>query len=215
MGMEITPNQACPYCRRPLRKIPKRRTACPHCRNEIHVRGKQDILPETTLFTEEDARAITWFGTLGVTRSDFELHRQNLSMQFGQTAKLSDVLWTIMNASLTRTQDAEQLRQTYWNMARFLYEEGKNHLKLMQEAQKLALAGWQKNAEEGAIHWENTRLEVITAGGCDACNELDGVTFTIEEVLKGMPLPVKDCAYEQVKPGMPGWCRCCYGLRFV
>jgi hypothetical protein len=217
MPTEIAPNPICPYCRVLLRKVPKRKSLCPHCKKRIHVCEKQDLLPGISLFKEADARAIRWLGTLGVTRSDFDLYRQSQLKRSGHTSSLSDLAWGIMNESLTRTRDREQLRQIYWNMARFLYEEGKDHLKLMQEAQKWALAGWQNAARDGAIHWERTRLEVITAGAasCDACQILDGVAFTIEEVLGQMPLPVKNCSHEPAKPGGPGWCRCCYGLKFV
>lgn len=212
-----TQDENCPYCRQPLRKIPKRKALCPHCKKPIYVRPKQEIFPGASLFTERDARAIAWLAQLGVSRHGFELQRGILSKQFGKMAEPSDVVWTIMNRSLTHTRDKSELQATYLRMAEFLYQEGRDHLRLRQEAQKLALSDWQEKAEQGLIDWSRTRLQVITCGGasCEECEKLTGVEFTIEEVLSQMPLPVKNCTHEPVKPSTRGWCRCCYGLSFT
>lgn len=204
----------CPYCTRLLVRVPKRKALCPFCKNAICVRMKQDFFPESNLFKEEDARAIDWLEKLEVTRTAFESHRNYLSVQFGKTAKVSDVVWRIMNDSVTRVADKNKLGLIYWQMSRFLYEEGKDHLKVAREARKLLLAHWQEAANQGLIKWDRIQLQVITCGpaSCEECRKLDKALFTFKQVLEVMPLPVRDCSHDPVKPGLPGWCRCTYGL---
>ena len=213
-------DESCPYCRQPLRKVPKRRALCPHCKKAIYVRAKQNIIPSTTLFTERDARAITWLGQIEVSRDEVEAQREKLSRQFGQVVQLGDVFWQIMNDRVReamkkpRTDAAQQLPIFYRQMACFLYEEGRDHLRLSQEAQKWVLMAWQDQMEKELLARDLLRVQVITCGeqSCEECKKLAEAKFTIEEALEQMPLPVKNCTHDPVKPSARGWCRCCYGL---
>lgn len=209
----------CPYCRALLSKVPKRKASCPFCKNEIYVRAKQDIFPNRSLFTEEDARALDWLKRLQVSRRDFEAHREDLSKQFGFTAKATDVVWRIMNASLkplARTKDFHELKMMYLQMAQFVYDEGKDPLRMKQLAVKTEIAELRHSAKQGFINLKSTRLEVITSGeaSCGECRKLHKAVFTIDQALEQMPIPVRGCTHNAVKEGEPGWCRCCYGQVF-
>ncbi len=211
----------CPYCHAPLAKIPKAKTFCRSCGNPIHVRARRSLFPGTVLFSADDAHAIDWLIRLGVSRADFEAHRQELTRQFGQSAKTADVLWRIFNESLERTSDWHARQMTYWNMALFVYAEGRECLHLKQQAVKMQLAAWQDAADRGVFSWETTKLKVITCGvaSCTSCAALEGATFTFAEASERMPIPVSACTTQVLRPPSgkgpaSGWCRCTYGLDF-
>jgi len=180
----------------------------------MYSRPKQDFFPGRILFTQDDASAVDWLRKLGVTRSVFESQQNDLSKQFGGMAKASDVVWKIMNESVTHSKDRNELKLIYSQMAQFLYEEGKNYFHVAQEVKKLEFAHWQEAADQGLIEWKRTRLKIITCGpaSCGECRKLDRAIFTLGQALEHMPLPVRTCSHEPVKPGAPGWCRCSYRL---
>ncbi len=52
-------------------------------------------------------------------------------------------------------------------------------------------------------------VRVVSVGGCQACIDMMGKVLTINEALKEMPIPVKDCTFK-LHGKIPGWCRCRY-----
>jgi len=53
------------------------------------------------------------------------------------------------------------------------------------------------------------KVQISSVGGCEACQELDGKVFTIDEALKEMPIPNKECTF-QLHGKIPRYCRCTY-----
>jgi DNA-directed RNA polymerase subunit RPC12/RpoP len=69
----------CPNCNAILEGKPSRKQECPYCHRLILVRDRR-------LVTEEQAAIMDWLFRLegyGVTRGDFDRHRDELSIEFG------------------------------------------------------------------------------------------------------------------------------------
>lgn len=199
----------CPYCYKALSTTPKRKVSCPVCHLSIYVR-------EGRLCTQDEARATDWLKKLAITREAFVAARDSFTKETGHVPRATDVVWQLMNELVRGTVDHNQLKMSYFQMALFLKEEGKDFLATMQESIRAELAGWQNAAEKGFIDWRKTRLRVITCGAasCNACRKLERATFTYAEALNQMPIPVKDCTHDITEGSNRGWCRCCYGLVF-
>lgn len=200
---------ACPYCQSTIPRIPKRRTRCPSCGQMICVR-------EGRICTEEGARAADWIRRLQIPSEAVAEAEKHLTKEFSRPPSPSDVVWRLMNAAASKTTNVQQLRLLYWQMAEFLWEEGRDHVHTAREAVRMGMAGWEQAADQGLIDWSRTRLVVITARehSCEACRMLEGVTFTYHEACTQMPLPVANCTHGVSRSGQPGWCRCVYGLVF-
>ena len=57
------------------------------------------------------------------------------------------------------------------------------------------------------------RVRISTAGesSCPACRKQSKRIFMIDEALKEMPIPCKDCTFDlHGVHGKVGWCRCVY-----
>jgi hypothetical protein len=53
------------------------------------------------------------------------------------------------------------------------------------------------------------KVKISSHGGCEACQELHGKIFTIDEALKEMPIPNKECTF--IFDGkIPRYCMCRY-----
>jgi hypothetical protein len=52
-------------------------------------------------------------------------------------------------------------------------------------------------------------VKISSHGGCEACQELHGKIFTIDEALKEMPIPNKECTFK-LHGEIPRYCRCRY-----
>lgn len=92
----------------------------------------------------------------------------------------------------------------YYDMALFLNEEGKDYRLPLQQAAKMKLLSFKK---EGVI--EKVEISSGGEGTCEACNQLDGKIFPIEDALKKMPLPFEKCT-NSMEHGNPGFCMCMY-----
>lgn len=197
----------CPYCSAVLTRAPKRRTACGCCGRPIFVRKGR-------LCKEDEAGALDLCTRVGVSHTRLDKTRDALSREFGHPASAADAAWRLMNTLLSETKDYHARGMIYFQMARFLWEEGKDHLHVAREGPRMQLADWKQKAHAGWLDLQAMRLTVITAGeaSCPNCRKLEGTTLTYQEALKRSPIPVPECTNE-ASPAQPrGWCRCTYGL---
>lgn len=92
------------------------------------------------LVTEEQATIMDWLVHLelfGITRKDFDKHRQELSKQFGGQASVNDTLWRILNTLVVDyAKDDAALEQVYREMAKLVSSEGKDPTQYLVEAEK-------------------------------------------------------------------------------
>jgi hypothetical protein len=213
----------CPYCNQILEKRPKRKKKCPHCGEYIYVRTPPSGDGSKVLVTEEGAKGIEkawerlhyrkkWLQTLaqyGISDNDFESHREMLRERFGQEPGDGDVVWSLFHKALDgsmKSGDLQELKVLYFEMALFLYQEGREFFHLLEQSRKMQLTEYKKGG------WVE-KVSIITAGdaSCEACQKLDGKVFTVDEALDQMPIPCKECTFDFRGTGQSGWCRCLYG----
>lgn len=205
MGKESPERKAkCPHCRAALDPKPKRKAKCRYCGQAFVVRGG-------VLLTEEEAAIQDWLSrleSLGVTRKDFDSHRQQLSRQFGFKAPVNDTIWRILNSLITAKADHVQLVRVYVEMAGLLRLEGKDARWCSEEARRHHLLEVIEGLRDSAHSGFDMRLVVSTCNDslvCPVCQALAKRTYTLAEAES---LLTSTCRSE-------GGCRCSYGLRLA
>lgn len=210
----------CPYCFKILSKAPDSKTKCPYCGNFIFVRTRfQDNV--RVVMTEKEAKkhdkdrhensvAKKFKQNLMCSElfseKNYLLVKETLTKKFGFTPSDGDVLWGLSNGL---TQEAmiknnmQEIRMIHFAQALFLHESGKDCFKLLQEVRRCELMEYK---DGGYIK----KVEISSGGECSCCKELSGKIYTIDQALKEMPIPVKDCSFKLNKSAPTGWCRCCY-----
>lgn len=179
----------CPYCQNILEKKPSRKTSCPFCKKHIYVKSNK-------LVTEEEAKAIEqkWkfkhdLEKLKISEQEYNDHKAKLAKKFGFEPIFFDVAWDVLNArtlELARSQRFAELSHLYYEMARFLNEEGKDFFHVLQQSKEMEL----EHLKTMGIK----KVEIMCGpGACPSCLKLNKKILTIEEALKTMPVPNKDC----------------------
>ena len=119
-----------------------------------------------------------------------------------------DKKWGRFNAKLQelmKVQNFWGLGSTYYEMARFVEEEGKDSAYLRKLGYEMKLKVNEDNLKRFIQSDVVKGVEIIaTTDSCEACKKLDGAHFTVVEAKKSRVLPVKTCTY------LLG-CRCVYG----
>lgn len=80
-----------------------------------------------------------------------------------------------------------------------------DHFKNKSEEERARLLGYKQSGLKKA--------RIVSVGGCQACIKLTGKVMVIDDALKEMPIPVKDCTFN-LHGKVPGWCRCRYVAYF-
>ena len=176
----------CPSCRVTLARPPKRRAKCIHCGQPILVRKGR-------LCTEEEARAIDVCNATGIPLQRLWATRQLLTQDWGRGASAGDAAWRLLNELGVTTPDHHSRGMIYFQMARYLWEDGRDHLAMARESRKMELLNWEKAVRNGLLH-DSVRVVVITCGemSCPACQTLAGREFTLKLALAQSPIPVPD-----------------------
>jgi hypothetical protein len=205
----------CPYCNVALDKMPGRKKKCPSCSNVIYVRtspktNKKILIKENEKEKiDQEWKINGWIKRLetefGITETTYENHKKLLTKRFGFEAKDNDIIWSIFNELIAKNiRDIQTLGSIYWVMSQFLNDEKRDFLDTRQLAYKMELMNY-KNS--GVVK----KVDIMPCNiACEACKKQANVVFTIEEALKQMPLPCKDCT-NIIDNGVRGWCRCTYG----
>lgn len=206
---------SCPYGEVKLLK-PKGTKKCKQCGQKIHRIYFPD--EEKLLFvTSEEAGKIRerkkeasflkrWYGRLkgefGAADKDIEAQRKRLAKSGDFNER--DVIWGVFNVLIQRSSsDFQQLRMIYYSMAIFLNEEGKDFSNALQAAAKMRLMEYKHS---GFV--KNVTIS-SGGGGCESCAKLDGKKFSVDEALRSMPIPNKNCTFV-LHDGRKGFCRCMY-----
>lgn len=126
--------------------------------------------------------------------------------------KQQDRKWQWLNEELQKfmkSGDFYSLGTTYYEMATFVKEEGKDNDYLLKFGYKAKLKFQNERLKEYKKSGACTGVEIISAGddACDVCKQLDGKVFPMDEALSKNPLPVRNCSHEY-------GCRCVYGGSF-
>jgi len=110
----------CPYCAKPLDKMPGRKTKCPFCANYMYVRTRPAD-KKRVVVTEQDAAKINeqWMVETGTyeahleTKAEFEAEKAALARKFGREPSDNDVMWSLRNK-----HSLEQAKQGDWGLYR-------------------------------------------------------------------------------------------------
>lgn len=199
----------CPYCKKVLDRKPQRKTKCPFCNNDIYVRSKQNVFP-STLLNKEDAIAVDWLKHLedfGINDNDFINKRRALSKKFGTEAKATDVIWSLFQELILKTEDLHSLKMIYYQMALFKNKRGKDCFTELQLSTEMALMKFKQNG------FKKVRIRTSGEGSCEACHRLANKVFTIEEAFEEMPIPCKECTHK-LYDEKRGFCMCYYVAEF-
>ena len=81
----------------------------------------------------------------------------------------------------------------------------KAHFKSKFDEERMRLLEYKRSGLE--------KVRVVSVGGCLECIDIMGKVLTIDDALKEMPLPVKECTFK-LHGKIPGWCRCRYVAYF-
>ena len=194
----------CPYCKKDLIKEPKKKAICNNCDNEIFVRTKQAIF-EKHLVTKEQAFVIDWFKKIshyGFNENHYRDEEKRLNQNFKPNPK--DIIWSLLNKLLLNSNSLDEQKMTYWEMARFLFEEGKDPNKMLKESNRCQLKKFQDSGLKIKV-----RIDCVGSqnNSCEKCQKQNNKIYTIEKALKEMPLPCESCTHDTSKNGF-SWCRC-------
>ena len=211
----IIKESVCPYCFFEFETPPKKSRKCPECKQSIKV-SKRDggllLFTNESWIAEKKRRKATsfkkkWLGTLeyfGVSEADFDQHKKIFSDKNGFKQSDADTFWGFFNATiiqLGKRRDYHDLKMLNFHMARFLYEEGKDHIRCAKKAAKMELMHYKSDGV-------TKRVEILS-GSCPECKKLEGQSFTISEALEKMPIPCESCQNQPSAAGR-GWCVCSY-----
>jgi len=130
--------------------------------------------------------------------------------------KDADKRWGELNRSIlkfSKEGDFQALKQTYFEMAYQMRQEGKDFWFFLEESRRFELLHYQ------SIGFDSVRI--ATAMGdepycaCSSCKKNNEKTYLIKDALREMPLPCKECTHDFGEFGPKiGWCRCDYRCFF-
>ncbi len=206
----------CPYCRKSLTYIPVRDVACPFCGNMIYVRQSKDkkeqqeyydkLLSESkesSMFIRKIFESIKGWT---LDENDFNNRKNFMILKTGKVPKDTEVLYSL----ILELQSKGIV--VYNQLALILNWEGKDTYQFLFNARRTELT----NLKQSKIVQKVKIISGAKQGEIDSCPEckaIHGKIFTIEEALKQMPLPNKNCTcriYDKTR----GLCRCVYTAAF-
>lgn len=187
------------------------------CRRPMFVRRYPDTI-QRLLVTEGEAKEIDnlwhkryekgkWMDDLqqyGIGEKDYEKQRAKLAKDWRREPNQRDVFWSIFNTLVVNRRDLQERASIYYSMALFLNEEGKDFSGVLEEHHRTVLRDLKQRGTAEVIISSSVN-EIM---GCDACKEQNGKTYQIDDALREMPLPCKNCSF--VMGGKSGFCRCYY-----
>lgn len=130
-----------------------------------------------------------------------------------------DIQWKYLNQDIQKyikENDFYQLGNTYYEMAKFVKNEGKDNTYLINLGYKTKLKFQIKQLKDMKKSGVGNAVEIIATtnctnidnNSCKECINLNGKIFSINEVLLSNPLPIKKCLH-------PYGCRCVYCPTFL
>lgn len=201
----------CPYCHKTLEKKPIRKSKCPNCNQYMYVRNNKlvteeraKVIDEKRKIEREKSYIINQLEELQISEEDFYRLEKNIMNKSGKKPHYADVILRLFQEYRSKNKAYRESSGSYYSMALFLNREKRECLPFLSLSAKMKLKEYQ--AQEFI-----DKVMILTAGeqSCPSCQKLDGKIFTIEEALKIMPLPNKNCTfhlYDEKK----SFCRCSY-----
>jgi len=206
----------CPTCKQALVKYSESRFKCPHCRNWIYFRDYRLVTKEEYAVLREEynrRRQEEWqresqaedLTKLGLTEAMYQQREQELSKTTGVAPKRPAVLLSLFNENIMKVRDLNEREERYNRLAIILNRAGEESFHILKAAAKTGLAALKK---EGFVN-----VSIMTNETCEACNKVNGKVLSIEEALRTMPIPIKECAnypYNETR----SFCTCWYSSEY-
>jgi ribosomal protein S27AE len=215
----------CPYCGAVLTDPPKTKKKCPACGNTVFF--KVDPYTNKEYFLTEDNSVqinllkeryrieeafFNIFNEYGLTEKLFIKRRQNYIKKAKNNYSAFAFVTSIFNElslNFAKKNNYSQLNSLYYQMARFLADYNEEFFFYLQESAKMNLYSFKQiEKDSGLKHKVNIMAAVGSKNSsCAKCAKQNGKSYTIDEALEEMPIPVKDCEN--------GFCRCLYTVSTV
>jgi hypothetical protein len=204
----------CPYCSHQLLTMPQRKIDCPSCNKTIYVwySTSQNM---KKLVTEEEAHQIEREISEHIERYEF-LNKQdtldetedevkNLQTRLKESdpnVTMDDAYLFLLDQKIRDTMNNGEKSRLFYLKALMLDNAGKDFHNELFESKKCELLDLKR-------HEFISKVQIITsADSCEACKADSDKVFSIEDALKNMPLPHKDC--NRALYSNKGFCRCSY-----
>lgn len=214
----------CPFCNKPLKKIPGRKTKCPNCSEFIFVRTDPKT-KERVFVNEKRAHEIDeeWSTTIssyeivkylhdvGIDEKAF-IEKKKALFELYKTPILDSNVATIMLSGLSviayNQSDYQLLKRIYFAWALIECKENRPFFHLLVEVKKYELLIIYN--EQSKYGGDEVKI-FIPAGECENCLELDGKVFKTLEIINNPPIPNPNCTYKKEEYGSShGWCVCMF-----
>jgi hypothetical protein len=194
--LEPPAKQECPTCKKPLVKSTKNRHKCPYCKNWIYFLGDRPVtqdehehLAESFYQARHAERLRQTMGEelVGIGLSEDMLNRREHEMLAKTRVRpmKSAVIMSLFNETILGLKDFNEMERRYHDLAIILNKGGEDCFHILQAAAKTKLAAYKAEGVK--------KVSVFASQNCEACKKVDGKVMTIEEALKTMPIPLKDC----------------------
>jgi len=214
----------CPFCNKPLKKNPSRKTKCPHCLEFIYVRTdpttkeqifvnkkRADEIDEEWSTTISSYEIVKYLNSVGIDENTFVNKKKALFELYKTPIRDSNVAFIMLNGLITsfsESKDYQLLRRIYHTMALIEHLENRPFFHLLVETHKCELL---HILEESKLTGVDEVKIFVPVGECENCLELDGKVFKIINALETMPLPNSKCNHGIEENGSSkGWCMCIY-----
>lgn len=204
----------CPYCDFQFPVMPQRKSPCPSCNKMIYVwysttqNMKKLITKEDALKIEREiAEHIEQYELLNkqltLDKSEDEMKELQAELQAQDpTATLDDAYLFLLNNKIKQSTDQGEKSSLHYLKAMILDSSGKDFFPDLVESKKLELLNLKT---KDFIK----KIQIITnPESCHKCRIDSDKVLDIDEALKSMPLPHRDC--ERPLQGDTGFCRCTY-----
>ncbi|MBK7212181.1 MAG: hypothetical protein IPH88_02550 [Bacteroidales bacterium] len=204
----------CPYCDYQFPVMPQRKSPCPSCNKMIYVwysttqNMKKLITKEDALKIEREiAEHIEQYEMLNkqqtLDKSEDEMKELQAELQVKDpTATLDDTYLFLLNNKIKQSLDNGEKSSLLYLKAMILDSSGKDFFPDLLESKKLELLNLKTNEYI-------KKVQIITnPESCHKCKIDSDKVLDIDQALKSMPLPHKDC--ERPLQGDTGFCRCTY-----
>ena len=174
----------CPYCKNKLDQRPQRKKKCPSCNNFIFVRDQR-------LVTEERAKIIDGLKLLEIPESRFDELKEKKNNS-GIEVNYIEIIKELFNKN--------QKNKNYYAMAVFLNKNNEDFFYYLK-----------KNAENvlNEIKSRGDDEVILMGGSCPSCQKLKGKVLKVDDALREMPIPNKNCTHI-LHDKTKGFCRCLY-----
>jgi ssDNA-binding Zn-finger/Zn-ribbon topoisomerase 1 len=221
----------CPYCGESFASFPKRKRKCPSCENAVVIwrgrRRKERVLVTearaAALASEEEEERIRVAAQLAAEEPERRIRRiasdlagigiseDQVRHQLSVSVSEGDARWALFTLALNQLMkegDFDTLAIVYFRQAHQLDQEGRDFQDLLAASRRMRLLAIQKSGT-------CSRVSIAWGGGCQACEDLNGTEFSLEDAIRLQPLPCKECSHTlKLKSSRPGWCRCDYSPIF-